>query len=132
MYQLSTMAIFALAAGGALGAVSRFALSHQIYLWLGREFAWGTLGVNVLGSFLMGLLTILVVDKWLLSIEWRMFLLVGFLGAFTTFSTFSYETWQYIELGELGKALMNMTLSLGLTIAAVGFGLFTGRQFLAS
>ena len=131
MGQISGMAILALAAGGALGAVSRFMLSHQIYEWFGREFAWGTLSVNIIGSFFMGLLTVLLIDKWMLTIEWRMFLLVGFLGAFTTFSTFSYETLQYLQLGETLKAFANMALSLGLTIGAVAAGLLIGRQLLA-
>lgn len=132
MGQISSMALFALAIGGALGAVSRFLVSHQVYEWFGREFAWGTLSVNVIGSFFMGLLTILFVEKWMVAIEWRMFFLVGFLGAFTTFSTFSYETVQYIQLGETLKAVGNMAASLLLTIAAVALGLIAGRQFLTS
>jgi CrcB protein len=123
---------WAIASGGALGAMARFALSHQVYLWFGREFAWGTLAVNVLGSFAMGLLAVLLIDKWSLSNEWRAFILVGFLGAFTTFSTFSYETMQYIQVGEFGKAVANMAVSLILTLSAVWFGLISGRQFLSS
>lgn len=123
---------WAIAAGGALGAVARFALSHQVYLWFGREFAWGTLAVNVLGSFAMGLLAVLLIDKWSLSNEWRAFIMVGFLGAFTTFSTFSYETMQYIQVGEFAKAVANMAVSLVLTLSAVWFGLLSGRQFLSS
>lgn len=130
MLNFSATALAAIAFGGALGAVSRFALSHQLYLWLGRDFAWGTLGVNVVGSFFMGMLTILLVDKWMVSLEWRMFFLVGFLGAFTTFSTFSYETMQYIELGEIAKAVANIGLSLLLTISAVWLGLISGRFWL--
>lgn len=123
---------WAIAAGGALGAVARFALSHQVYLWFGREFAWGTLAVNVLGSFAMGLLAVLLIDKWSLSNEWRVFILVGFLGAFTTFSTFSYETMQYIQVGEFAKAVANMAVSLIFTLSAVWLGLLSGRQFLSS
>ncbi|MBN2646974.1 MAG: fluoride efflux transporter CrcB [Thiotrichales bacterium] len=121
----------ALALGGALGAMARFALSHQLYLWLGRDFAWGTLGVNVLGSLVMGFLSVLLIDKWALSIEWRLFLLVGFLGAFTTFSTFSFETLQYLQVGELAKAFWNMALNVLLTVAAVWVGLVAGRALLS-
>ena len=129
MWQINALGITAIAFGGALGAVSRYLLSHQIYLWFGREFAWGTLGVNVLGSFLMGVLTILLVEKWMVGLEWRMFFLVGFLGAFTTFSTFSYETLQYLQLGEMSKALANIAASLILTIGAVWLGMMLGRQW---
>ncbi|QKI89515.1 fluoride efflux transporter CrcB [Thiomicrorhabdus xiamenensis] len=129
---MSIWSWWAIAAGGALGAVARFAVSHQVYVWFGRDFAWGTLAVNVAGSFAMGLLAVLLIDKWSLSNEWRSFILVGFLGAFTTFSTFSYETMQYIQVGEMTKAVANMALSLILTLSAVWLGMIGGRQFLAS
>ncbi len=132
---MSTMTMLgwlAIAAGGALGAVARFAMSHQVYQWFGREFAWGTLSVNVLGSFVMGLVAILLVDKLDTSPEWRAFIMVGFLGAFTTFSTFSFETMQYIQIGELNKALLNMAVSLITCLLAVWGGLLLGRYFLTS
>ncbi|MCF6346635.1 MAG: fluoride efflux transporter CrcB [Thiomicrorhabdus sp.] len=123
---------FAIAAGGALGATARFAMSHHVYQWFGRDFAWGTLSVNVLGSFVMGVVAVLLVDKWDASIEWRAFIMVGFLGAFTTFSTFSFETMQYIQIGEFTKALLNIALSLMTCLIAVWAGLVLGRQFLTS
>ncbi len=132
---MSTMTMlgwFAIAAGGALGAVARFAMSHQVYQWFGREFAWGTLSVNVLGSFVMGLVAVFLVDKLDASLEWRAFIMVGFLGAFTTFSTFSFETMQYIQIGELNKALLNMAVSLITCLLAVWGGLLLGRYFLTS
>ncbi|QCU89863.1 fluoride efflux transporter CrcB [Thiomicrorhabdus sediminis] len=119
----------AIALGGALGATARFAMSHQVYQWLGRDFAWGTLSVNVLGSFLMGLLSVIIIDKLALTTEWRSFLLVGFLGAFTTFSTFSYETMQYIQVGELSKAMLNILVSVVVCLVAVWLGLLAGKQF---
>lgn len=119
----------AIAFGGALGATARFAMSHQVYQWLGRDFAWGTLSVNVLGSFLMGLLSVIIIDKLALTTEWRSFLLVGFLGAFTTFSTFSYETMQYIQVGELSKAMLNIIVSVVVCLVAVWLGLLAGKQF---
>ncbi len=125
---ISTMGWIAIAAGGALGATARFAMSHQIYQWFGREFAWGTLSVNVLGSFAMGFLAVLLVDKLELSSEWKAFILVGFLGAFTTFSTFSYESMQYIEIGEFGKALANVLVSVIACILAVWIGMLAARQ----
>lgn len=125
---ISTMGWIAIAAGGALGATARFAMSHQIYQWFGREFAWGTLSVNVLGSLAMGFLAVLLVDKLEFSSEWKAFLLVGFLGAFTTFSTFSYESMQYIEIGEFGKALANVLVSVIACVLAVWIGMLAARQ----
>lgn len=127
---MTLMGWFAIALGGGLGAVARFAMSHQVYQWLGRDFPWGTLSVNVLGSFVMGLVTVLMIDKLALANEWRAFVIVGFLGAFTTFSTFSFETMQYIQLGEWNKAFLNMALSLVSCLLAVWLGLMLGRQFL--
>lgn len=120
---------FAIAMGGALGATARFAMSHQVYQWFGRDFAWGTLSVNMLGSFIMGLTAVLLVDKLGVSTEWRAFVMVGFLGAFTTFSTFSYETIQYIEVGEINKAFMNIVISVLTCLVAVWLGMLAGRQF---
>ena len=84
--------ILAIAGGGALGALGRFWVSTGVYRLLGRDFPWGTLAVNTLGSFLMGLLFVLFVERLAAAPEVRAALLVGFLGAFTTFSTFSMET----------------------------------------
>lgn len=120
----------AIAFGGALGAVARFTLSHQTYIWLGRDFAWGTLAVNLIGSFMIGLLTILLINKFAVSAEWRAFLIVGFLGSFTTFSTFSFETMQYIQIGELNKAMLNIAVSVVGCLIAVWIGLVAGKQFL--
>ncbi|MBN2864711.1 MAG: fluoride efflux transporter CrcB [Thiotrichales bacterium] len=126
---MTALAWFAIAMGGALGAVSRFAMSHQVYQWFGRDFAWGTLSVNVLGSFVMGLVAVLLVDKFAVANEWRAFIMVGFLGAFTTFSTFSYETMEYIQVGEINKAFLNIALSLVTCLVAVWAGMLAARQF---
>lgn len=126
---MSAWGWFAIAMGGALGAMSRFAMSHHMYQTFGREFAWGTLSVNVIGSFIMGLVAILLVDKLGVSTEWRAFIMVGFLGAFTTFSTFSYETMQYIEIGEINKALVNIAVSVITCLIAVWLGMLAAKQF---
>lgn len=119
----------AIALGGALGASARFAMSHQVYHWFGREFAWGTLSVNVIGSFVMGFMAVLLVDKFDVSTEWRAFIMVGFLGAFTTFSTFSYETMQYIQVGEISKAMLNIVVSVVVCLLAIWLGMLAGKQF---
>ena len=121
--------IAAVGVGGFFGAISRFWLSNQMYVWLGRDFVWGTLTVNALGSFLIGLLTLLMMDKVHLTIEWRALLIVGFLGAFTTFSTFAFETVLYLQQGMVEKALMNISANVILCLAMVWIGFWVGRQF---
>ncbi len=120
--------ILAIAAGGAAGAVARFWLSTATYGWLGRDFPYGTLLVNVLGSLLMGLLSVVLIERLSLGPEWRAVVLVGFLGAFTTFSTFSLETLNLIEAGAHLRALANVVASVTLCIAAAWGGVLIGRQ----
>jgi CrcB protein len=120
--------VMMIAAGGAVGAVLRFAVSNSIYRLVGRDFPYGTLTVNVLGSLLMGLLFILLVERQVASAEWRAALLVGLLGAFTTFSTFSLETMALLEDGELSRALLNIVVSVLLCLAATWLGMGIGRQ----
>ena len=118
----------AIASGGAIGALLRFWVSTWVYSRLGREFPWGTLVVNVAGSLLMGLLYILLVERLSLPPVWRAALLVGLLGAFTTFSTFSIETINLIEDGALLKALMNVLLSVVLCLFGTRLGVLFGRS----
>jgi len=120
--------LLAIASGGAIGAVSRYLMSNGVYAMLGRSFPYGTLAVNVLGSLLMGILYILLLDRVSLSMEWRAALQIGLLGAFTTFSTFSIETLLLIENGELSRAVVNIILSVVLCLAAVWAGVLIGRQ----
>jgi len=120
--------LLAIAGGGALGAVMRFGVSSGVYRVLGKDFPYGTLAVNVLGSLLMGLCFILMVERNVLSMEWRSVIMIGFLGAFTTFSTFSMETLSLLESGELTRALLNILLSVTLCLAATWIGLTIGRQ----
>ena len=82
--------LIVVAFGGAAGAVVRFLVSTGIYQWLGRDFPFGTLVVNVVGSFLIGLLTeALILQRIAIGVEYRAAILIGFIGEFTTFSTFS-------------------------------------------
>jgi len=122
------MQALAIAAGGAAGALLRFWVSNGIYAMLGRSFPYGTLAVNVLGSLLMGVLYVLLVDKLALGPQWRAALLIGLLGAFTTFSTFSIETLNLMEEGEMVKALLNVLLSVTLCLAATWVGVLAGRS----
>lgn len=120
--------ILAIAGGGALGALGRFWVSTGVYRILGRDFPWGTLAVNTLGSFLMGLLFALFIERLAAGPEVRAAVLVGFLGAFTTFSTFSVETLALIEEGSLGRAFLNMWVSVLFCLLACWAGVLLGRS----
>lgn len=120
--------ILAIAAGGALGAVMRYLASTGVYALLGRGFPYGTLVVNVVGSLAMGFLSVVLLERLVASPEWRAAILVGFLGAFTTFSTFSIETLNLIEQGAQLRAALNMFLSVVLCVSAAWVGLVMGRQ----
>jgi CrcB protein len=120
--------VLAIAVGGAVGAVLRFWTSNLVYARLGQDFPYGTLVVNVLGSLLMGFLYILLLERLSLGPEWRAVLLIGLLGAFTTFSTFSIETLNLIEAGFLLRAGTNIVASVVLCIMAAWLGVILGRQ----
>ena len=109
-----------IALGGASGAVSRYALATWVHsLWEGK-LPLGTLLVNMLGSFAIGVIYVLLVERQLVHADWRGVLMVGFLGAFTTFSTFSLETIALLEAGFPGQAMAYMLGSAILCVAMAG------------
>lgn len=118
----------AIATGGALGALLRFWSSNWVYGLLGRSFPYGTLAVNIAGSLAIGFCYVWLVERSILGPEWRALVMVGFLGAFTTFSTFSVETLNLLEGGAVLKALLNMLLSVVLCVVAAWLGMVAGRQ----
>lgn len=121
--------LIVIALGGSCGAVVRFLVSAGVYQWLGKGFPYGTLAVNIVGSFLIGLLTeALLLNRIALTVEYRAAILVGFIGAFTTFSTFSLETLYLLEQGSLSKAALNITVSVVGCLLATWLGLLCGRS----
>ncbi len=116
-----------IAIAGAMGALCRWGISRAGYALLGPGFAWGTLIANVIGCFLLGFLMHfgLISDK--LSAEVRTAIAVGFLGALTTFSTFSYETVSYLEDGAWALALTNISVNLVIGLGATIAGLVLAR-----
>ena len=120
--------ILAIAAGGAVGALLRYWTSTAVHSRLGMAFPYGTLAVNVLGSLLMGFLYVWLIDRMAAGPALRAFLLIGVLGAFTTFSTFSMETLNLMEAGHPGKALANVLVSVIVCVTAAGLGVLAARQ----
>ena len=112
---------------GGLGCVARYLLSGWTYQLLGRTLPYGTLLVNTLGSFLLAALMIFGLRSALFSPELRLGLTVGFLGGFTTFSTFSYETLRLLEEGSLWQAGANIVLNIVLCLLFALLGAWVGR-----
>lgn len=117
--------ILIVALGGGIGAVSRYLTSNWAIARLGTDFPYGTLIVNIVGCFIIGLFMALAVDRLNISPYWRLFVTVGFLGGLTTFSSFSYETLNLLENSMLLPAFYNIGLNLfgGLGAAWLGVGL---------
>ena len=120
--------VLAIAAGGAVGSVLRFWMSTWVHSFAGRSFPYGTLTVNVLGCLAMGFLFVLFLDRLSDNNVLRAGILIGVLGGFTTFSSFSIETFNLIEQGAWIKAVVNMTGSLLLCVGATWLGVILGRQ----
>jgi CrcB protein len=120
--------VIAVAVGGALGSVLRFWVSTGVYGVFGRGFPYGTLVVNVLGSLAMGLLFVFLVERVSDNAVLRAGILIGLLGGFTTFSSFSIETFNLIEQGAVLKAAANMAVSLFVCLGAAWLGVILARQ----
>jgi fluoride exporter len=112
-----------IALGGAGGAVSRHLLANWVYRLSDGIFPFGTLLVNMLGSLAIGVLYVVLVERQFFHPEWRGVLIVGFLGAFTTFSTFSIETVTLLEAGHTGLAAAYMLGSAFVCVALAGLAL---------
>jgi CrcB protein len=120
--------VLAIGIGGAIGSLLRFWMSTWVHSFAGRGFPYGTLTVNVLGCLVMGVLFVLFTERFSDNAVLRAGMLIGVLGGFTTFSSFSIETFNLMEQGAHLKALANMALSLILCVGGTWLGVILGRQ----
>jgi CrcB protein len=121
------MRIVLVLVGGGLGAVLRYLIDGWAGQRLGIAFPYGTFLINVSGSFLLGVLSVFTLERLVLSAETRIFLGVGLLGAFTTFSTWQYESYRLIEAGSFALAFANLFGSVVAGFFALVLGLVLGR-----
>lgn len=123
MQIVSYIAVF-----GALGCLARYFISGLVYNVFGRSLPYGTFAVNIIGAFIIGLLMEFSLRSGLISPALRIGLTVGFLGGFTTFSTFSYETFRLLEDGELLIASLNITASVLVCVLFTWGGIIAARH----
>ena len=107
-----SIVIMAIALGGAMGAVARYLLAVRVYSLLGIDLPYGTLTVNLLGTLVLGIVLGLVEERGAFGPEMRSFLTIGLLGGMTTFSTFTYETWDFLREGDVPRAGVYAVASL--------------------
>ncbi len=123
----STLNLVGIAIGGAIGSVLRYLIQVQSNHWFGSEFPYGTFIVNVVGSLLIGFLSFVLVERVSVPEEIRFAILVGVLGGFTTFSTFSLDTLNFILQGNYSVAMGNVLLNVGICLLACFLGLSLAR-----
>jgi CrcB protein len=116
-----------IALAGAAGAVSRYLLQGWVDGLMGGRLPWGTFLVNISGSFLLGIVFALSMDRAVLSPEIRVPVMIGFIGSYTTFSTLMLESWRLVEVGDVISALANLVGSVVIGLIALVAGLALGR-----
>ncbi len=117
-----------IAIGGIFGCWARYTMTNVVQTLLGRNFPYATFSINVLGSFLMGFLFVTMMERLTLSPSLRVGVLTGFLGGFTTFSTFAMESLLLAEQGEAAKSLLYIFLSVAIGVAAAFAGAAIARS----
>ena len=125
---MAELPILAIGIGGGLGSIARFVISREIGNWMGNYLPYGTLTVNVAGSLALGWFISFFLDRPEVSSALRLGLTVGFLGAFTTFSTFSYESLQLLLNGSIWRAILNVVLNVVACIGTCYLGMQLARM----
>lgn len=120
--------ILAIAVGGGLGSMLRFVGAYRLNQLLGVRFPYGILIINVAGCLLMGFLSVFLLERMALSPVWRAGILIGFIGGLTTFSSFSFDTFNLYEQGDHLVAILNIFASVILCLSATILGVFLGRN----
>lgn len=128
---LSIAHLACIALGGALGAVGRYLAVAAVTATVGARFPWGTLLVNAAGSLLLGCAFVLIMEKWGGAPAWRSLVMVGFLGAFTTFSTYALEGFFLLTESRWTEALIYLLGSVILCLLGVAAGISATRWFLS-
>jgi CrcB protein len=119
--------VLLVAAGGAIGSVLRYLVAMLALTWLGPAFPWGTLAVNLVGSFLIGVVQALAIEGLVLGEDARLFLSTGVMGGLTTYSAFSYESVRLLESGAWTSAALNIVFTTAACLALCVLGLTTAR-----
>ncbi len=114
--------------GGFFGAITRYLVDGWIGRRMGALFPYGTFVINVSGSFILGLFATTITERFIIHPHWRLLIAIGFVGAYTTFSTFEYETNKLFEEGSFGLALLNLLLSVSAGLIAVRLGILLARK----
>lgn len=124
--------VIAIGIGATIGASARYYLTELMAHLFGRGFPYGTLSANLIGSFLAGILVVIVLEKAALHEVYRYMLLIGFTGSLTTMSTLSWESVEMISLGHYGQASINILLNVLLSLLVAGVGVVLTRSLFAS
>jgi CrcB protein len=125
---MSTLAsIASIGVGATVGASCRYYIGVLSIQYLGKTLPYGTLISNVVGSFIAGILVVVILEKLLLSETYRLMLLVGLTGSLTTMSTLSFESLEMLSGGSYGQALLNILLNIGLSLLAAGLGVMLAK-----
>ena len=125
---MTELSLLAIGIGGGFGSIARFFISKEMGNWLGNYLHYGTLTVNIAGSLALGWFITFFLDRPEINIALRLGLTVGFLGAFTTFSTFSYESIQLLLDGAIWRAIFNVVLNAAVCIGMCYVGMQMARM----